>query len=73
MLIPSFYNPYYLLFEFLPSFPVFFFLFTSYYGIGREVWLPRFLQENYEGVLEFRIAEFLICSRGHGVGEITDL
>ena len=32
-----------------------------------------FLQENYEGVLEFRIAEILIFSRNHGLGVITAL
>lgn len=38
------------------------------------MWLPNFfLQENHEGVLEFRIAEILIFNRNYGLGVITAL
>lgn len=47
----------------------FFFPLKSYYGIGREVWLPRFMQGKCEGVLEFRIAELLLFSINHDFGE----
>lgn len=56
------YNPYYLIFESLSLSSVFFPPSCKLLWIGREVWLLRFLQGNYEGVLELTIAELLIFS-----------